>query len=199
MLRLISRSMTPAISIEEMADHLRRSDTEEEDEYIRTCALAATQAVEDFTGLALVEQTWDYYTDAFPWSATMPLYIPKPPLLEVITLAYRDTGGAAASFSNFTVEGGSGDRPSPARLYVPFGVSWPDVDGQPNCIRVRFRAGYLDEGASPLINTEGIIPELVKAAIKLYAASLYEQREGKAPDKGILEMLRGYRMESSIG
>jgi uncharacterized phiE125 gp8 family phage protein len=209
MLRLLFRSATPVVSLEELVDHLRRGDTEEDDPYIETCIAAAVTHVENYTGLALADQTWEYFLDDFPVGTSTsarngPIYLPKPPLLEVLNIWYRNTDGGSVELSDYRYEGSSGDRPTPATLYVPVNGSWPATDGKPGAVRVRFRAGFADESASPFINYAGAVPELLKQIIKVYAATFYQSRESfitgtiVTPIKLYEEMLRKFRVDDSL-
>lgn len=198
MLRLVSRHTTPAVSLEEMVDHLRRTDTEEDDFIIERFVIAAERWVENFTGLALVDQTWDYYFDSYPASNIRFINIPKPPLIEVEGVFYRD--GSEATFSDYLIDYAS----HPSRIFLSSSSSsWPTTDGALYAGRIRFRAGYVDESSSP--PTQGEIPEDIKAAIQIYAATLYEQREIDDPAAlsvrrpwGAEQLLRMYRVENSL-
>lgn len=202
MLRLVERSNEPAISLDAMARHLKREDTTEDDEFIAECAAAATEKVENFTGLALVDQTWDYYFDEFPvsgdpWIPTTnwdkSIYLPKPPLIEIIGVFGRDT--AEAAFTDYLVES---PTHTPARIYLSSTGSWPSTDGAPNAGRIRFRAGYIDTAGSPI--EEGDIPAAIKHGIKACAAILYGDRELQSPRAFELveHLLRAYRVENSM-
>jgi uncharacterized phiE125 gp8 family phage protein len=194
MLKIISRSTTPAVSLEEMVDHLRRSDTDEDDRLIERYTDAATRWAENFTGLALVDTTYDYYFDypdgVEPYGRYVKL--PRGPLLEIEAVYYRDV--AEGEFTGYYV-----DYEMP-RIFLPSTGSWPTTDCDPNDGRIRFRAGFIDE-SSP---GDGInqIPEDIKAAIQLYTAALYEVREantqGFRPPWGAEQLLRMYRIETSL-
>jgi uncharacterized phiE125 gp8 family phage protein len=184
MLRLLFRSSTPVVSLDEMVSHLRREDTEEDDQYIEACIAAATAHVENFTGLALADQTWEYFLDDFP--ATLagltplrnaPISLPKPPLLEVLNVWYRDTAGATVELTGLPYEMPSGDRPTHGKIYTAVNGYWPDTDGLTGAVRIRFRAGFADESASPFVNYAGEVPAMLKQAIMLYAATFYANRE----------------------
>jgi uncharacterized phiE125 gp8 family phage protein len=211
MMRLLFRSSTPVVTLDEVVSHLRRDDTEEDDQYIEACIAAAVTQVENYTGLALADQTWEYFLDDFPVGTNGLLsnrngavYLPKPPLLEVLNVWYRDTSGTSTALSDYLYEGSSGDRPTPARLYTSANGYWPATDGLTGAVRIRYRAGFADESASPFVNYAGAVPELLKQVIKLYAATFYKQREmfveGTVafPVKMYEDMLRNFRVDDSI-
>jgi uncharacterized phiE125 gp8 family phage protein len=193
MLKLIYRSTTPAVSLEEMVDHLRRSDTDEDDRLIERYTDAATRWAENFMGLSIVDTTWDYYFDYPDGLDPYGRYIriPRGPLLEIENVYYRD--GGEGEFSGYSV-----DYEYP-KIFLAQSGNWPTVDSAANNGRIRFRAGFVDE-SSPGINNE--VPEDIKAAIQLYAAGLFEVREAnsqgfKAP-WGAEQILRMYRIENSL-
>jgi uncharacterized phiE125 gp8 family phage protein len=194
-LRLVSRSTSAAVGLEDFIEHVRRGDTTEDDRLLESYLKAATSWAENFTGLALIDQTWDYWTESFP-TDNKPLLLPKPPLLEVSGVFY--TAGAEAQFTGFSVDYGM-----PARVYLPASGSWPTTDVTSNAVRVRFRAGYIDELGSP--SNEGEIPEDIKIAIMMYASTMYENRETLVTGTiaqnlpwGAENLLRMYRVENSL-
>lgn len=211
MLRLLYRSPTPVVSVDEAATHLRRDDTEEDDAYIESCVAAATTHVENYTGLALADQTWEYFLPEFPMgngSTTRNgvIYLPKPPLIEILNFWYRDTSGNTGEIDNYSLvlEGNSGDRPTPAVLYAPYSAYWPDTDGLPGAVRIRFRAGFADESASPFVNYAGAVPDLLKQVIKMYAATFYQVRENLVTGTNVNpisfydNMIRHFRVDDSL-
>jgi len=193
MLRVISRSSEPAVSLEEIKDHLKRTDTEEDDALIERYTNAGTRWAENFLGLALADTTYDYYF-SYPdgvGSYGREILIPRGPLLEVSGVFYRD--GGEGEFSGYLV-----DYEYP-RIFLSSSGSWPTVDSGANNGRIRFRAGFVDESSPGVVNS---VPEDIKAAIQLYTAALYEVREAnsqgfKAP-WGAEQLLRMYRIETSM-
>lgn len=193
MLRIVYRSTTPAVSLEEMVDHLRRSDTEEDDLLIERYTDAATRWAENFMGLSIVDTTWDYYFD-YPNGLGVhgrEIIIPRGPLLEVESVHYRDS--AEGEFASYLV-----DYEYP-RVYLGVNGNWPTVDSAASNGRIRFRAGFVDESSPGITND---VPEDIKAAIQLYTAALYEVREAnsqgfRAP-WGAEQILRMYRIETSM-
>lgn len=202
MLRLVSRADNLAVSLDEIKDHIRRTDTDEDNALLDRFIRAGQNWVENFTGLALVDQTWDYYFDEFP-DGVDPygryIKIPKPPLLEIIGAFYTD--GTEAEFSDYLIDYGC-DKTC-GRIYLSSTGTWPTTDGARNGGRIRFRAGHVDTGDSPAASGE--IPEDIKAAICIYVANLYENRESIIIGTTALtipwsaeELLRMYRVENSL-
>jgi uncharacterized phiE125 gp8 family phage protein len=191
MLKLVYRSTTPAVTLEEMVDHLRRSDTDEDDRLIERYTDAATRWAEKFLGLSIVDTTWDYYFDYPDGLDPYGRYIriPRGPLLEVESVFYRD--GGEGEFAAYLVDY---EYPS---IYLDANGNWPTVDSAANNGRIRFRAGFVDESSPGIMNE---VPEDIKAAIQLYAASFYEVREDNAKTtmSRAEQLLRMYRIETSL-
>lgn len=195
MLKLISRSSTAAVSLTDMKAHLRRDDTDEDDDYITLLTTAATRWAENFLELALVDTTYDYYFNypdgKKPYGTE--IKIPRGPLLEVETVYYI-LNTVEAEFTSYAV-----DYEYP-RIYLTTTGSWPSFDDVPNNGRIRFRAGFIDESSPG--DGPNTIPEDIKSAIKLYTGALYDRREestqgSKAP-WGAEELLRMYRIGQSM-
>lgn len=195
-LKLITPPANDPISLQEAKDHLRIAHSDDDD-LIEAFITAATKHVDGprgYLGRALIEQTWDYYADAFPL-CNKPLEIPLPPLLEIIGVFYLDSSGGEQEFSAaaYTIDYAS----EPARLWLPSSGSWPSSVAKTNAVRVRFRAGYLDESVSPAVDD---VPADIRHAILLYIGSMYEYREQivSSPTPGLLpwgaeQLLRNHR------
>lgn len=200
MLRLISRSSTLVLPVNEAVEHIRRTDTAEDDALIERYIKAATLWAENFTGRAFIDQTWDYTFDTFPMIVSggvlgRGIRIPKPPLLEIEGVFARDI--SEVEFSSFLI-----DYATPS-IYLSSTGAWPNIDVSPNAVRIRFRAGYVDESGSP--GPDGEVPEDIKAAIAIYTATLYENREylvtgtvANVVPWGAEELLRMYRVVDSM-
>jgi len=194
-LKLITPA-APVLTLEEVKMHLRVID-DDEDALITSLELAATRFAETFTGRAFSLQTWDLVLDAFPSDNELEIKIPLPPLIDVVHIAYDNTGGDEAfvpSGSYFV------DNVSQPGWIVPQGYSpsWPDTVDAINSVRVRFRAGYLSTDSPPA----AAIPDDIKAAIKLTIGALYENREqtvvGTIANRlpwGAEQILRQYRVQ----
>jgi uncharacterized phiE125 gp8 family phage protein len=203
MLDIVSQSAVLPVSLEDARKHLRRTDTHEDDDRILAYLRAALVWAENFTGQTFVDATYDLYLDGFPdilSAGGRSINLPKPPILEVQEIAYRDSGGANATFTDFLVDSVS----RPGRVYLTATGSWPSTDEQANSVRIRYRAGYLDTDASPLV-TDGELPWDIKAAVLIYMATLYEEREldepaalSARPAWGAEVLLRMRRVENSM-
>lgn len=136
-----------------------------EDDLITACLAAATGYTEQLCG-PLVWARFDGYLDKFPSGDI--ITITKPRCLVVTSIKYTDDDGVTQSTlsSSYYVT----DFVSfYARIKLKDGYSWPtDTLTEVNGVAIRFTAGYTNAAA---------VPYELKAAVKLLAAHLYEQRE----------------------
>lgn len=201
-LRLITPPTEDVITLPEAKAHLR-VDHSDDDLLIQALIEAATTYAEKFTGRAFVDQTWDYYQDSFPSSSSLfacpnALELPKPPLIAILGVFYES--GGEQPFTDYLVD--YGGENNPARLYLSASGSWPTPSIQPNAVRVRFRAGYVNTGDSPASMD---VPAPIKAAVLIHMATLYRFREAMAPGSeasmvpwSAETLLRQYRVEKSM-
>jgi len=169
-LKLITPPATTPVTLAEAKQHLHVVDSDD-DAIIAIYLDAATKATEAFLGRALIDQTWDLVLDAFPTANNLEIKIPKPPLISVLQIAYDDAAGdeQILTGSSYYV-----DTASEFGWVVPQGtLSWPTPIDAINSVRVRFRAGYLDNNSPP----QNAVPGDIKSAVLLTLGSFYEQRE----------------------
>lgn len=133
---------------------------------------AARDRAELATQRSLLTQTWDLVLDDFP--ADTYIEIPKPPLVSVTHLKYKDTAGTLQTWaaSNYVVDAPAGPRCRRGRLSLARSVVWPSTYGQAGDVTVRFICGNA---------TAAAVPELLKSAIKIDVSALYANREGETP------------------
>jgi hypothetical protein len=181
-----------------------RVSNSSEDTLIGTLIKAARQACEEYTGRALITQTWEYNLDRFPstraadsdWdgvregpiaSLHSPLDyidIPVAPLLTISSLkTYSDANVAATmTATDYIVD----IRKTPGRITLARGATWP-VDLRPaDAILITFTAGY---GAA------SAVPGPLVQAVYQTTAFLFENREegGKLPEH-VRTLLQPYRV-----
>lgn len=139
-----------------------------EDEFIKSLITTARRYIEQITGRALLDQTWNMYLDEWPDGDE--IKIPYPPLIWTAadsSIVYTDSGETEATFAaaNYDV-----DRDSePGRIVLKYGKSWPVVTLRPmNPIKVCFDCGWAEPEN---------VPAPLKHAIKLMVADMYEVRE----------------------
>lgn len=171
MLTLVTAPETEPITLTEVRDQcLIPADVTDQDAHISNILIPAVRdRAEAATGRRIITQTWDLVLDAFPDADY--IEIPHPPLQSIESVKYRDATGTLQTWdaSNYVVEAPAGPRCRRGKLTLAFGVSWPSTYGQAGDVTIRFVCGYGDEASD--------VPALLKAAMLLDVATLYEHRE----------------------
>lgn len=201
-LSLITAPTFEPVTLAEAKEHLNLVGDSGQDDWVEREIAAARQHVENITGRALAQQTWDWllpefgYWDGtyrfdgtrYPGAAASPAFtIPKAPLLSVTHIKYVDSDGAEQTI-------GSSDY----RVIAPVGpacgyglvdpistYSWPSIASQRDAVRIRFVAGYPSTTGSPA--TADDVPGPIKDAIMLLISDRWENREAQAVGVSIAE------------
>lgn len=193
------------VSVSDMRLYLKIDDSAD-DAVIDSLIQAATDAVEKYTGLALITRGCRAYLDAWPtdgtqkwWdglregadirSAKTDVALPCPPLQSVQSVTqFMDDD----TFSEYDAGNYYADALSfPGRIVIKNGAP-PQGTRAANAIAVDFTAGYGDEADD--------VPAPIRQAIRLIAAYLYDNRAGglghplDAP--GASALLQPYRQMS---
>lgn len=178
-----------AIDVDYVKSKLR-VEHDQHDAMIESFIMAAidyAEGPEGLTGRALIDQTWDLYLDAFPvcrpvrgphWRRDDHIEIPLPPLIEVVGVFYLDSTGSEQELDAalYAVD----DASQPARVLPAAGKSWPQAQCASNAVRIRFRAGYLDQTVSP---AEDAVPENIKNGLYLHVVADYGPLDADKDDK----------------
>lgn len=124
---------------------------------------SAREWVEDYTGRALMEQTWRTKLDRFPCGV---IYLNHPPLQSVTSITYMDTAGVTQTLSSsaYIVDTTS----EPGRVGEAYGYTWPATRDQMGAVTIESVHGYEDSDA---------VPQAIKDAILVLIAELYQNRE----------------------
>jgi len=125
----------------------------------------ARSYVEDYTGRAMITQTFDYYLDNF----STPIALPNAPLQSVTSIKYFDTSGVqqtldAGVYTVSTVR-------EPGEITTAYEQSWPDIRYIPDAIVIRFVCGY---GAA---STD--VPDTLRHAMLLLISHWFENTEAQ--------------------
>ena len=171
-LKLITAPATEPVTSTEAKSHLR-VDTTADDTLIGTLITAARQHVEAHLRRALITQTWELVTDAFPVGDV--LRLPLPPLVSVTSIKYTDEDGAESTLSSglYVVDTDS----TKGRVVLKNGETWPSVTlAAANGVRVRYVAGYGEASA---------VPRPIRQAILLLIGTMYENRESVLVAQGV--------------
>jgi len=166
-LSLISKPSFNPISLDEVKDRLRITNSQEDDQ-ILSMITSATQWAEHDLNWRICTQTWDYYLDGWPTEYSKGLnYIrmPYPPLQSVTHIKYYNESNVLTALvedTDYRIDSVS----YPARIE---GItSWPTYYDRFNPIVIRFICGF---------SSTDLIPEDIKDAIYLRVADLYEYRQ----------------------
>ena len=156
-----------------------------EDAYVSGLVKAARVWIENTRGMALVTQTWDGSTDAFPWDGA--IIIPKYPLQTITSVTYHDEDLSTSTvFASTKYQVDTYKRPP--RIYIKNGESWPsDSLRLSSGVVVRLVAGF---GAA------SAVPEDIKHAIKLLIGQMYIQRENEV--SGTIVARFGFTMDALL-
>lgn len=160
-----------------------RIDTTADDTLVGYLITGARQWVEQYTGRALITQTWQLWLDFWPgamelwWDGVRQgpvtgldrvsyIVLPRPPLVSVNSVQYFDNTdtGTVWDVSNYFVD----TIRSPGRVALRLGAVWPVPERLTNGIMVEYIAGYGGDGTS--------VPEAIKTAIRQLVAHWYEYR-----------------------
>lgn len=144
--------------------HLRVS-VSDEDDLLGEYARAAREWCEEYTGRALMTQTWDAYFAEWPRDGCFDL--PKPPLQSVTSVKYTPKGAAQATLSAGVYQVVSVDEPG--RIVLRPDQMWPSDEldvGLP--IVVRLVCGYAEEDE---------VPAGVRQAMRWLVGHMNENRE----------------------
>jgi len=161
------RTVEPAtepISLAEAKAHMR-VDLEDEDSLITSLITAVRISVENYTGRALVTQTWALTLDD-EWPEDERIVLPRPPVASVTSIAYVDLNGDAQTLNSNQYTLFKRDTGEWA-IRPAYDVIWPDVRRVPAAATVTFVAGVADSA----------VPEAIKQGILLIIAHLFENRE----------------------
>lgn len=195
--KLITPAAAYPVTMTEAKAHLN-VDFTDHDALIELFLQAATDDAQEFTGRAFVRQTWELVIDEFPASE---IRIPKPPLIEVVSLKYDDADGNEQTLADTEYYV---DDISQHGWVVPVSTGWPATVDAINAVRIQYIAGYADSGASPAVLADRV-PYAIKAAVLLELGSLYAYREtmvvGQAATRmpwSAEQLLRQYRVHIAM-
>lgn len=175
--RLVEGPSAEVVTLAEQRAQSRVTSIEE-NAMIIGYMIAARQTVERTCGNALLNQTWELLVD-YGWPCEWDRYcrirrtfidLQIGPVRSIESITYIDADGATQTLAVDQYRGARLNIENRSGLVFPYyGVSWPVVQPRPECITVRFIAGF---GTNP-----GDVPEPIRQAIRLLAAHYYENRE----------------------
>ena len=164
-LRLSSAPTLTPVSVAEAKVHLRiDSSFTDDDTYIGTLIDVATLAAENYTNLALMEQTFVLDIDAFP--DYFNLLKGTLRTLTINSITYKDENNSSQTLaaSNYVADGSI----KPARVYYTPDAYIPSTFEIPNAVNVNFTLGF---------TAASQVPAPIKQAILLMIGTYYETRQ----------------------
>lgn len=158
----LRRTSEPVLEPVLLADAKKylRIDHSDEDAQLEAMIIAAREQCEEITKRAFLQQTWTLT------AAEISLYgesLPRPPIISVDSVEYRDTDGAWQPFTSYHVD----LLEEPARLTLT--ESAPSTANLPDAWRIIYKAGF---GSAP-----DDVPKSIHNAILLKLKALYEKEE----------------------
>lgn len=161
---------------------------------------AARERAEGATNRAIRQATYDLALDSadeWPWGSgrgqmlsrssrglegpfgfgrTAWIELPKPPLVEVLSITSIDVDGVTQTFpvDQYLVDAPTGPKARRGRVALAYGATWPWTQDQIDALTIRFVAGY---SLLPLATYGPRLPALLKVAMLLDIATLYAVRE----------------------
>lgn len=181
--KIVTAPTVEPVTLDQVKKFLHEDFTDQ-DELINMMIQAARQkldnGLEGWLGRSLLTQTWDFTVDRFPgtpdpltnsWCQQPSLFpateimIPFPPLQEIISINYFDTGGTEQTLSptEYTV-----DTSSQPGWVVPK-TKWPNTLNAINAVTIQFKSGYGD--------TPDKVPGPIRTAIMQMVGHMYANRE----------------------
>jgi uncharacterized phiE125 gp8 family phage protein len=175
------------ISVAEAKAHCR-IDTDPEDTLVASLIVAARMHIERSLDVALIEQSWSLYLDAWPERHWVKLPLAPVVSLDAVRL-YGPTDSYVTLDPGLFLLDGAGSRP---RLVRRDALTWPRPGRNANGIEIAFTAGY---GA-----TAEDVPMPIRLAVKMLVAHWYEAREPILPGEeanilpmGVASLIAPYR------
>lgn len=173
------------VTISDLREHSRIT-IHDEDQYAVKLIASARQWCENYTRRQFVSATYRLKLDGFygeecccqytePGDGGMEIVLPYPPVQSVSSITYLDTSNATQTLASSVYELDSDS--TPARIRLKYGQVWPTTLYHASAVSVTFVAGY---GGASATDAQSIaaVPYNIKQAICMYAALLFENREG---------------------
>lgn len=182
------------LSLAEIKSHLRVDDSSD-DEMLSTIIQVAREQVEDITRRALLTSTWDFVLQE--WPVENYIKLPYGNLQSVTSVKWKDTDGTETTLTPTTDYLVETNGENVGRVVLPYGESWPSDTLYPsNPITIRFVCGW---------TAASLIPAKIRAACKLIAGDIYQNREGKIltgqsyqENKAVMALLTNARIWDEI-
>jgi len=163
---IVTAPAAEPVTSAEVKSQLSITGTDHDTRITRLIALAR-EYVENYTGRALITQTWDYFSEVF----TSKIVLPKSPLQSVTTLKYTDTDGTQQTLgaSLYTVN----TNADSGYIIPAYNEDWPDTRDVPDAVEIRIVCGYGDASTD--------VPDVYRHAMLLLIGNWFENTEETQP------------------
>lgn len=165
----------PVVSVREMKDHARITQTEGDATLLRYI-YAATDAAEQYMNRGLMTQTWTltlrWFADVMYLPMASPLQNDPDASTEPI-VQYYDTAGVLQTLATSSYDVDTVSRPG--RILRKANISWPALQSGKlgGRVVITYVVGWTDPS---------LIPERIKQGIRLYVTWLDADRDGMDPN-----------------
>lgn len=178
-LKLFAAASAQPITVADAKANSRVEDSVEDSLWSLWIDSAVAEA-ESWTGMAIMDQTWDQLLDEFPPAE---IELLKYPVQSITAVTYVDESGAAQTLasSNYTHDPAA----FPGFVLPAYAVEWPATRDQANAVTVRMRCGYASAAAVP-----ADIRRWLMGACDFY----YQHRGPVLPNGKPVELPRSYMM-----
>ena len=164
-LRLKTAPTLTPVSLAEAKTHLRiDSSFTADDDYITTLINVATSAAENYTNLAIMEQSWYLDIDAFPDYFNLLKGTLRVLTINSITYSDADNASQTLAAANYFADGSI----KPSRIYFAPDATIPSTYDKPNAVSVDFTLGF---------SAASQVPAPIKQAVLLMVGTYYETRQ----------------------
>lgn len=168
--KLITAPSVEPVSVTE-AKSAHNISISDDDTLIGIFIKAAREYFEWRTGRTVHETVWEYVLEN--WPAKDYIALPRAtPLISITSVIYKDSDGAATTWSSSEYIADSDEMPG--RVVLAYNQSWPSFTPYPvSPIRIRYKAGIAT--ASPVTEADAWI----KLPILLLVGGMYANRESE--------------------
>jgi uncharacterized phiE125 gp8 family phage protein len=161
------------VTDQQALDHLREDSTNLTK--IKPYLAAARVSVEqEMISTKTTQATFELRLDDWDSAAMYDGYITLPacPLVSITSIKYDDVNNVEQTLasSNYLADTSS----MPGRFKYVSSATLPSLYDKPNCVRIRYVAGYGASGATD--GGQSLVPQPIKAAVLMRLAELYEVR-----------------------
>lgn len=160
----VTDPVAPAITLEDVSDHLRLDSAVDAADVDQKRA-AAEDYLRNAIGRCLTNQQWTLTLKAFPAEIILPL----PPCQSVDSIVYLDVTGAEQTLAPESYQVIGINSLTESMIVPAYGKAWPGTRGVLNAVTVTFTAGFGESWND--------VPEDLKAALKQHVSQQYEYRE----------------------